>query len=230
MRIIVCCLLAVAAAGTALAQGSPEGWLVPFAAAYQPRVAGFNRQFDSLGFPGASSRHYGWGIELRSLVSGFLIGPMFFRTWDDVESDRWQLRTDATGIFGNVGLKLAPADFIIIVPSIGLGGLNQSFTIREKSSAVPIESLNGGAPEVISMSPGMKLAGLASLELDLTIRASTGRYGLSLRGGYLYSPLGLTWRLANGAEVRGTPSDKLGGPFFSAGILIMPDAQTSAAQ
>jgi hypothetical protein len=210
-----------------MAEDSPEAWLIPFAAAYQPQVSGFNSVFAGHRMPEARSRHFGWGMELRSLTGSFLIGPLFFKTWDDVEDNNYQLRTDATGIFGEVGLKLAPFSFLTIVPMLGVGGLSQSFSIRAKTGSISLDSLLGiGAPQAVSFTPGMKLAGLGALELALAVNTKAGRFGIALRGGYLYSPFKPTWRISNGAEVTGVPDSRLGGPFFSAGVLMMPQAQT----
>jgi hypothetical protein len=227
MRITLMVLfLAVLAAAPARADDSPEAWLIPFAAAYQPSVSGFNTKLADNGWPEARSRHFGWGLELRSLTGSFLVGPLFFKTQDDVENDSFQLRTDATGIFGELGVKLSPAGFLTIVPLVGLGGLNQSFGLREKSSgSVPFDSLLRAA----SFASGMRLAGMGALELGLVATTKAGRFGIALRGGYLYSPFNLTWHLANGAEVNDAPDTHLGGPFFSAGLLLMPAAQTSSA-
>ena len=142
MRIMPILLLASLAA-TALAADSPEAWFIPFAAAYQPPVGGFNAAFADNGMPAARSRHYGWGLELRTLTGSFLVGPLFFKTWDDVQNDAFRLRTDATGIFGEVGLKIAPFRFLTIVPMVAVGGLSQSFSIREKTGTMPLNSLLG---------------------------------------------------------------------------------------
>ena len=160
-------------------------------------------------------------------AGGLLVGPLFFRTWDDVENDCFQLRTDATGIMGEAALKVPLFGFLTVVPMVGLGGLSQSFAIRERTGKLSLDSLLGAPGRTASVSPGMKLAGLAALELDLAVRTVSGRYGVALRGGYLYSPVGLTWRLSNGAEVTGTPKAHLGGPFFSVGLLILPEPQVT---
>jgi len=219
--------LAVLAAAPARADDSPEAWLIPFAAAYQPSVSGFNAEFAKPrnNMPQARSRHFGWGLELRSLTGSFLIGPLFFKTWDDVENESYRLRTDATGIFGELGVRLAPVQFLTIVPLLGLGGLSQSFGMREKTESVGFDTLFGSVPENVSLSSGMKLAGMGALELGIVATTKAGRFGIALRGGYLYSPFNPTWRLANGAEVTGAPDTHLGGPFFSAGLLLMPAAQ-----
>jgi len=228
MRIMLI-VLVVAAAAPALAQDSPEAWLIPFAAAYQPDVSWFNDEFANSehALPEVRSRHYGWGLELRSLSGSFLFGPLFFRTWDDVEGSSYKLRTEATGIFGELGVKLAPASFLTIVPMFGLGGLSQSFNIRAKSDTVSFHELLNGSPQVVSITPGMKPAGLGALEVGLFVNTKAGRFGLALRGGYIYSPFSLTWHLANGAQVTDVPDSHLGGLFFSAGLLLMPEAQTA---
>ncbi len=227
MRIIVF-VLVLAAAAPMSAQSSPEAWLIPFAAAYQPSVGWFNDAFSTPehNLPAARSRHYGWGLELRSLSGSFLFGPLFFRTWDDVENDSFQLRTSATGIFGELGVRLAPASFLTVVPMLGIGGLNQSFNIMANSDTVNFPELLEDAPRVINFSPGMKLAGLGAIELGLIAITGAGRFGLALRGGYVYSPFNLSWRLSNGAHVGGVPDSRLGGPFFSVGLLLLPEAQT----
>jgi len=228
MRIMLIALLLTAAV-PALAEDSPEAWLIPFAAAYQPSVSGFNAEFAANGMPEAGSRHYGWGLELRTLTGSFLIGPLFFKTWDDVEQGSYHLRTDATGIFGEVGLKLAPASFLTIVPMVGVGGLSQSFDIREKTGDIGFDTLFGNVPEHLSLATGMKLAGLGALELGLAVNTDAGRFGLALRGGYLYSPFDPNWHLSSGAAVSGAPDDKLGGLFFSVGVLMMPAAQSASS-
>jgi len=223
MRILLIVLI-LAALVPARAESGPEAWLIPFAAAYQPAVSEFNARFAANGRPEAQSRHYGWGLELRSLSGSFLLGPLFFKTWDNVENDSFQLRTDATGIFGELGLKLAPVSFLTIVPMVGAGGLSQSFNLRERAAAtLPFDSLLRSA----SYASGMRLAGLAALELGFVATTKAGRFGLTLRGGYLYSPFSPTWRLANGTAVSDAPDIRLGGPFFSAGLLMMPAAQTA---
>jgi len=228
MRItLIVLFLAVLAAAPARADDAPEAWLIPFAAAYQPSVSGFNTKFAEHGMPEARSRHFGWGLELRSLTGSFLIGPLFFRTLDDVEDSSYQLRTAATGIFGELGVRLAPAKFLTIVPLLGLGGLSQSFSLREKTGSIGFDTLFGSAPENVSLSPGMKLAGMGALELGFIADTKAGRFGVALRGGYIYSPFTPTWRLANGAEVSDAPDAHLGGPFFSAGLLLMPEAQAA---
>jgi hypothetical protein len=225
MRItLVVLFLAVLAAVPARADSSPEAWLIPFAVAYQPSVSDFNTKLAGQGWPEARSRHFGWGLELRSLTGSFLVGPLFFRTLDDVENDSFQLRTSATGIFGELGIKLAPVSFLTIVPMLGIGGLSQSFGLCEKSSgSVPFDSLLRTA----SFSSGMQLTGMGALELGFAVTTKAGRFGLALRGGYLYSPFSPTWRLANGAQVSDAPDARLGGPFFSAGLLLMPAAQAA---
>ena len=225
MKYTILVLACFAAATSAVAQ---EGWLVPFAAAYQPDIKGFNSAFAGNGLPEAGERQYGWGIELRSLVgSSFLVGPMFFRTWDDASNDSFQLNTTATAILGEVGFKIAPLDFLTIIPMVGLGAVNHSFNIRTRSEDITLDSLLSAPGRNASISSGMKFAGLAALELGLSVGTTTGHYGLALRGGYLYSPLSPGWRLSNGARLTGSPDSRLGGVFFSAGITLVPAAQTT---
>lgn len=201
----------------------PEGWFVPFACVYQPDIAGFNSIFAKHGLPEANTRHCGWGLELRSLVrSNFLVGPMFFRSWDDVANERFQLRTDATGILGEIGLRLPVFNFLTVVPMLGIGGVQSNFHIREKTGDIPIDSLLSTPGRTSTISPGMKLTGLACLEFDLLISINAGKYGLALRGGYLYSPWPLEWRLANGARITDPPNSRIRGPWFSLGITLVP--------
>ena len=227
MRIMLIVLL-LAAAVPALASDSPEAWIIPFAAAYQPPVGGFNAAFAGHGMPTARSRHFGWGLELRTLTGSFLVGPLFFRTWDNVENSSFQLRTDATGIFGEMGMRLAPASFLSIVPLLGVGGLSQSFGLREKTGSIGFDTLFGNVPENLALATGMKPAGLAALELGLIANSKSGGIGIALRGGYLYAPFSPTWRVVNGAVVSNAPKDRLGGWFFSVGLLLTPAAQTTS--
>jgi hypothetical protein len=216
------------AAAPAPAAESPEAWFIPFAAAYEPPVASFNAAFASRGMPEAHSRHFGWGLELRTLTGSFLVGPLFFKTRDDVEGSSYHLRTDATGIFGEAGMRLAPFSFLTIVPMLGAGGLSQSFGIRKKADTFEFNDPIWDVPENLSFSTGTKLAGMAALELGLAANSKSGGIGIALRGGYLYAPLSPTWRIANGIAVRNAPEDRLGGWFFSVGLLLMPAAQTTS--
>lgn len=201
----------------------PEGWLVPFACGYQPDGAGFNRLFRQYGLPVARERHYGWGMEIRSLVGkNLLIGPMYFRVWDDVANDSFQLRSEAFGIFGKLGLKLPLFQFLTVVPLVGVGGVQPAFRIREVTGDLSIDTLLRSPGKNVSLSPGMKITGLAALELDLMARTKAGTYGIALSGGYLYSPFSLSWRLDNGSQVTGTPDTKIGGPWFSVGVTVIP--------
>ncbi|MGQ9707358.1 MAG: hypothetical protein ACUVUR_00585 [bacterium] len=201
----------------------PEGWFIPFACAYQPEISRFNKAFDNRGLPQTANRHYGWGMELRSLVSkNILFGPMFFRTWDDAENDTFHLRTEAYGIFGEIGLKLPLFSFLTIVPLAGIGGVQPSFQIRKVTGDLTLDSLLSAPGNIATISPGMKFTGLGALELNLLLPTNTGSYGIALRGGYLYSPLTLDWHLANGARITNTPDSKITGPWFSVGITIIP--------
>ena len=229
MRIMLILLL-VAVPAPAPAADSPEAWFIPFAAAYQPPVGGFNSAFASHGMPEARSRHFGWGLELRTLTGSFLVGPLFFKTWNDVDNGSYHLRTDATGIFGEAGIKLSPASFLTIVPMLGVGGLSQSFDMRQKTDSVVFDSLFGNVPENLSFATGMRIAGMGALELGLTANTGAGRVGLALRAGYLYAPFDPNWHLSNGTRVTGAPGDKLGGLFFSVGLLLMPPAVQTASQ
>jgi len=144
-----------------------------------------------------------------------------------VDDGSYHLRTDATGIFGDVGLKLAPASVLTNVPMLGVGGLSQSFDMRQKSDSVAFDKLFGNAPENVSFATGTRLAGMGALELGLTANSKTGGIGIALRGGYLYSPFNPNWHLSSGTRVTGAPDDKLGGLFFSVGLLLMPAAQAA---
>lgn len=227
MRIMLMLLL-VAAVAPAPAADSPEAWFIPFAAAYQPPVSGFNRAFADNGMPSARSRHFGWGLELRTLTGSFLVGPLFFKTWDDVDADTYHLRTDATGIFGEAGLKLAPFSFLTIVPMLGVGGLSQSFNLRQKRNSIGFDTLFIEVPKNIVLSSGTTLAGMAALELGLAANSAAGGIGVTLRGGYLYAPFSPAWRIANGIVVTNAPKDRLGGWFFSVGLLLTPAVQTTS--
>jgi len=210
-----------------LSAQAQEGWVVPFAAAYHPDVSGFNAKFAAKGLPEARSRHFGWGIEVRSLTKNLLVGPMYMRAWDDMENARFQLRTETSVVLGEVGLKLSPVSFLTIVPMLGLGGMSQSFHLRAKTGDLPLDSLLLSPGQTADILSGMNFAGMAALELGLAANTGGGRYGVALRGGYLYSPLNLSWHLANGAKLTGTPDSKLGGLFVTVGVLIMPAAQTT---
>ncbi|MEO0074308.1 MAG: hypothetical protein ABIK43_06620 [candidate division WOR-3 bacterium] len=223
MRRIIVLLTLMLLANIGYAQ---EGWLIPFAAAYQPDVDKFNAVFARHGLPVAAKRQFGWGIEIRSATGGFLVGPLFFRTWHDASNTSFQLRSEALGIFGEIGLKLTPIRLLTLVPMIGIGGINHSFAIQERSGDKTLDSLIEHPGRVVNISPGMKLGGMAALELGLIARTNSGNYGLALRAGYLYSPLELVWRQSNGSEVTGVPDTRLGGLFFSAGLVLMPEPQT----
>lgn len=222
-------LLVSLVAVTAVSLGQ-EAWIVPFAAAYEPNLAGFNSGFAANGLPQAASRHYGWGLELRSLVGPLLVGPLFYRTWDDAENDSFQLRTEAWGIFATAGPKLIPLPFFSIVPMLGLGGLSQSFNIRTDKGDIRFDSLLARPGQSATMLSGMKPTGLAALELGLSAITDGARYGVTLRGGYVYSPFAVTWHQPGGARITNTPAGRFGGPFYSIGVLIAPTAQVTGTR
>jgi hypothetical protein len=187
-----------------------------------------NSRFAAGSIPQLSERQFGWGIELRTLVSGILFGPLYMRSWAEASDSSYGVRTDATSLFGTAGIKIAPFPFFTIVPSIGVGGLNQSYSIHERSGDVALPDLLGDPGRTVTFSPGMRLAGLAALELCLSVNTTAGRYGLALRGGYVYSPFNLTWRLGSGSRLTDVPATHLGGPFVSAGIALMPAPVTES--
>lgn len=200
----------------------PEGWFIPFACAYEPDIAGFNTAFASIGLQ-AETRHFGWGMELRSLVSrNILFGPLYFRTWNDVNNDSLHLRTENWGIFAELGLKLPLFNFLTFVPLVGIGGVQPSFQIRKRTGDMTLEELLNAPGNIAYISPGVKITGLGALELNLILPTNTGSYGVSLRGGYLYSPFTLDWHLANGSRITNTPDSKIKGPWFSLGLTIIP--------
>lgn len=227
MRIFSAILLFV---GIVAAQDSPEAWLIPFAAGYAPTtLPAFNNRFAGT-TPLLPERQFGWGIELRALASNLLIGPLYMRTSSEATGAGRSVRSDATAIFGTAGLKISPFSFLTLVPAIGIGGLNQSFAIHELSGNTGLDSLLRTPGRSISFSPGTQLAGLAALELCLAVNTTAGRYGLDLRGGYLYSPFNLTWRLSSGGHLTGVPQTHLGGPFATVGIALLPAPVTEPAR
>ncbi|MEO0085831.1 MAG: hypothetical protein ABIK37_04295 [candidate division WOR-3 bacterium] len=227
--VVLLATLAGLLAGAARAEeASPEGWLIPFACAFEPDIAGINSTFARHNLPEADSRLFGWGCEIRSLVSrDILFGPLFFTTWNETSNDSFRLRTEALGLMAEAGFKLDLFNFMTVVPMLGLGGVREAFALRKNTGAVNIDSLLVAPGQNANLSTGFKATGLAALELGLAFNTEAGRFGLALRGGYLYSPLELVWRLANGSEVTGVPRSLIRGPFYSAGILLMPAAQTT---
>jgi hypothetical protein len=227
MRILLIAL-AAASVAVAAAQDSPEAWVVPFAVAHQPTcIPAFNdRLAGHVPLPG--ERQLGWGIEVRTLVSHILVGPLYMRAWSEASDTSYTVRTDMTSLFGTAGFKIAPFSFIAIVPTIGIGGVNQTFSIHERGD-IALDSLLSNPGRTATFSPGMKLAGLAALDLCLSVNTTAGRYGLDLRGGWLYSPFSLDWRLGGGSDLTGVPATRLGGPFVSAGIALLPSPVTESS-
>ncbi len=218
-------LLIIIAACAATAQ---EGWVIPFAVGYRPDIAGFNAEFAAHDLPEAAVNHYGWGIEIRSLVGNLLVGPLYMRAWDDAETEEFHLRTDASAVLGEVGYKIAPLSFLTLVPMVGVGGLSQTFSIRSLTGDIGLDSLLRAPAQNAAIQSGMKLAGMAALELGLAATIGDARYGLALRGGYIYSPADPGWHLSNGSRIAGAPDGHLGGPFASLGLMLLPAAQTQS--
>ncbi|MFO7651773.1 MAG: hypothetical protein R6X13_10600 [bacterium] len=219
--------LALLLAAPAAAQ---EAWLIPYAFAWQPPVAGFNEVFHANGAPEARARHFGWGIELRSDIGGnFLFGPMFFTTTDRVETDSFRLSTGSTGLFGELAYRIGIADVVTIVPMVGVGGLNQKYHLRRATGDLSLEELLRSRESQIDVGTKMKLTGLAALELGFAANTKAGRFGVALRGGYLYSPFAPDWRSGSGDRVTGTPDVKLAGPFASVGLMLLPAAEVSSS-
>lgn len=201
----------------------PEAWLVPFGCAFEHDISGFNQVFAQNNLPQFSRRLYGWGVELRSLAGkSILVGPMYFRVEEQIKNDSFQLRTENWGMMGEVGLKLSVFRLFTVVPMVGLGGVQPVFQVRQLKGDVELDSLLRAPGRMTTFSPGIKPAGLAALEVSLNLPTRTGRYGVALRGGYLYSPFPLEWRLPDGSRVLGTPETKIRGPWFSVGITIIP--------
>ncbi len=106
---------------------------------------------------------------------------VFFRTYFIILFPMDNNRTESSGIFGEVGFKIAPFSFLTIVPMVGVGGLTQTFNIRARSQDVNFDSLLIAPGQNASITSGMKLAGLAALELGLTATTTSGSYGVALR-------------------------------------------------
>ncbi|MFO7675204.1 MAG: hypothetical protein R6X12_02640 [bacterium] len=219
--------LVLALAAPAAAQ---EGWLVPFAAAYQPGLAGFRSAFSRHELPLPAERQFGWGVELRTLVNGFLLGPLYLRTWSDTETGEFHLRSEASAVMGEVGFQLSPAGWLSLIPMVGVGGLSQSLHLRSRTGELPLEELLGNPGQDAGIVSGLKFAGLAAIELGLAAPTESGRYGVAARIGYLYSPLDPTWHLANGSRITGAPRTGLRGPFLTLGLLIMPSAEVATSR
>lgn len=210
-----------------------EAWLIPYAFAWQPPVTGFNAAF-AAAYPGhapaARARHFGWGIDLRSHIGGnFLFGPMFFTTTDRVETDSFKLSTGSTGLFGQLAYRIGIADVVTIVPMVGVGGLDQRWHLRRATGEMSLEELLHSRESQIDIVTKMKLTGLAALELGFAANTKAGRFGIALRGGYLYSPFEPDWRTGSGDRITGTPDVKLAGPFASVGLMLLPAAEVSSS-
>jgi hypothetical protein len=145
---------------------------------------------------------------------------------DATENDSLLLSSTETGLFGEVGIKLAPFKFLTIVPLLGVGGLSQSYSMGRNTAYVEFDTLLGGNHWSTTLSSGTKLAGMGALEIGLLAQTSAGQVGLTLRGGYLYSPFAPSWRAPNGAAVTDAPDMRLGGPVATVGFVWLPAAQT----
>ncbi len=232
MRKLIGLLIAFAAlAAAASSEEGPEGWLIPFAMAWRPPVAGFNRVLAGAGAPGARTDHFGWGMELRSLVGGnFLVGPLFFTSADEAHNDSFHLRVASTGVFGELGYRIGIARVITIVPMVGLGGLDQRWHLRRATpDGISLDSLLRRPESQVDFATKMKLTGMAALEIGFAASTDAGRFGLALRGGYLYSPFAPVWRTGTGSRVTGTPDVRLAGPFASVGLLFLPAAEVASS-
>jgi len=209
-----------------------EAWLVPFAVGYRPELTGFREAFSrsSQNLPQPAENQLGWGIEIRSLASGFLLGPMYMRTWSDAESDSWRLRTESNALFGTLGYKLSPTTWLSVVPMLGVGGISQSLHLRARTGDLPLDTLLLGPGQDADIGTGLKFAGLASFELGLAFPTSSGSYGLSTRLGYIYSPLRPDWHLASGGRLRDAPTTGQRGPFVSIGLLVIPAPEVSTTR
>lgn len=173
-----------------------------------------NTLFASRGFDTINNRQFtfgggGWGQSGRVRLGGYGMGGGKTLVNDSVSVEVGY----GVGFF-EVGYSLINARHFMLTPLLGIGGGGLGMKIIARYPPASVDSLLSypGGQSQISMGGLAMYPGLA---IDIPISF----VGLSLKGGYIWSPINSGWTHEGFGAIRG-PNINLNGPFASLGIMF----------
>ncbi|MBS4016522.1 MAG: PDZ domain-containing protein [Candidatus Latescibacteria bacterium] len=173
-----------------------------------------NALFANQGFDAINSRQFtfgggGWGQTGRVRLGGHGMGGGQTLVNDSVSVEVGY----GVGFF-EIGYSLINAKHFIFTPMLGIGGGGLGMKIIARYPPASIDSLLSypGGQSQVSMGGLAMYPGLA---IDIPISF----VGLSLKGGYIWSPISSGWIHEGFGAIRG-PDINLSGPFASFGIMF----------
>lgn len=152
----------------------------------------------------------GWGQVGRVRLGGYGLGGGLTVDNDTVSVDV----SYGVGFF-EVGYALINAKHFMLTPLLGIGGCGLDMKISKLHPITNIDSLLSDPGGKIQVSKG-GFAMYPGLAIDIPISF----VGLSLKGGYIWSPMMSAWTQEGSAIKTNDPEVNLSGPFASLGIMF----------
>lgn len=153
----------------------------------------------------------GWGQPGRIRIGGFGIGGA-----KTVSNDSLDIEVGYGAGFFELGYAIVNERNFMLTPLVGIGGGGLSMKITPKyNRPTSLAGLINSPWGVAKVSKG-GIAMYPGLAIDIPF----GFVGITLKGGYMWSPMNGPWTLENLGSIGNQPDLKLNGPFATAGIMF----------
>jgi membrane-associated protease RseP (regulator of RpoE activity) len=153
----------------------------------------------------------GWGQGKRIRIGGYGIGGAKI-----VSNDSLDIEVGYGAGFFELGYAIVNKINFMLTPLVGIGGGGLSMKITPKyNRPTSLTGLINSPWGVAKVSKG-GIAMYPGLAIDIPF----GFVGITLKGGYMWSPMNGPWTLENLGSIGNQPDLKLNGPFATVGIMF----------
>ncbi len=153
----------------------------------------------------------GWGQGKRIRIGGYGIGGA-----KTVSNDSLDIEVGYGAGFFELGYAIVNGRNFMLTPLVGIGGGGLSMKITPKyNRPTSLAGLINSPWGVAKVSKG-GIAMYPGLAIDIPF----GFVGITLKGGYMWSPMNGPWTLENLGSIGNQPDLKLNGPFATVGIMF----------
>ena len=170
-----------------------------------------NHNLDTIGKPQFEFGGGGWGQAKRMRIGGYGMGGA-----KTVSNESLDVEVGYGAGFFELGYSIICTKHFMLTPLIGIGGYGLSLKITPKyNRPTSLDGLLTSPWSIASASKG-GFAMYPGLSIDIPISF----FGLSLKGGYMWSPMSGPWTVENLGSIGNDPDPKPNGLFASAGIML----------
>ena len=162
------------------------------------------------------SMQWGFGGGGYAIIDRVVIGGSGWGSSQTVGSNDLRATVEISGAEFDLGYVLYSQRHLLVAPVLGIGGSGYTIELQKISGMPPtFDSLlqNPGYTSKVSFSS-------LTLSPQLMVTVPISFVGVSLRGGYCYTPMNPQWELKGGSKLAQGPAISKGMPFVTLNVAI----------